>query len=59
MGEEMWYSFNKCDRSVIAFQVSVRRLAALTQSGEQVRSGSLSAGGEDLAEYSYKVGFLQ
>jgi len=59
MGEEMWYSFNKCDRSVIAFQVSVRRLAALTQSGDQARSGLLSAGGEDWVEYFYKVGLLQ
>ena len=59
MGEEMWHSSNKCDRFVSVVHVSVRRLAALTQSGDQARSESLSAGGKDLVEYSYKVGLLQ
>ena len=59
MGEEMWHSSNKLDRSIIAFHVSARRLAALTQSGDQARSGLLSAGGEDWVEYFYKVGLLQ
>jgi len=60
MGEEMWHSSNKCDRFVSVVHVTARRFAAaLPQCGDEVCSGSLSAGGKDFAEYSYKVGLLQ
>jgi len=56
MGEEMWHSSNKLDRSIIAFHVSARRLAALTQCGDQARLGSLSAGSEDLKNILIRLG---
>ena len=56
MGEEMWHSSNKCDRFVSVVHVSVRRLDALTQSGDQARSESLSAGGEDLQNILIRLG---